>query len=106
MSKVVPLEQAASLVASGSTLGLGGMTLYRRPVTFVGALLQAGVTDLTLVSLTCSFESDLLVGAGRVRRVRTCYFGLEVFGLARHPRRGGLYAQPGLVGNRSSPSAA
>jgi glutaconate CoA-transferase subunit A len=82
MSKVVPLEQAASLVASGSTLGLGGMTLYRRPVTFVGALLQAGVTDLTLVSLTCSFESDLLVGAGRVRRVRTCYFGLEVFGLA------------------------
>ncbi|NIV39780.1 MAG: CoA transferase subunit A, partial [Anaerolineae bacterium] len=37
---------------------------------------------MTLVSLTCGFESDLLVGAGRVRRVRTCYFGLESFGLA------------------------
>lgn len=82
MSKVVPLRQAAELVASGSTLGLGGMTLYRRPVGFVKALLGTDVTDLTLISLTCGFESDLLVGAGRVQRVRTCYFGLEAFGLA------------------------
>jgi glutaconate CoA-transferase subunit A len=80
--KVISLDQAAGLVASGSTLGLGGMTLYRRPVAFVRALLGTGVTDLTLLSLTCGFESDLLVGAGRVRRVRTCYFGLESFGLA------------------------
>jgi glutaconate CoA-transferase subunit A len=70
------------MVASGSILGLGGMTLYRRPVAFVRALLGTTVTDLTLISLTCGFESDLLVGAGRVRRVRTCYFGLESFGLA------------------------
>jgi len=82
MNKIIPLEQAAKLVASGSTLGLGGMTLYRRPVAFVQALLGTGVTDLTLISLTCGFESDLLVGARRVGRVRTCYFGLEAFGLA------------------------
>jgi glutaconate CoA-transferase subunit A len=82
MSKVLPLDQAVKLVASGSTLGLGGMTLYRRPVAFVQALLRTDVTDLTLISLTCGFESDLLLGAGRVQRVRTCYFGLESFGLA------------------------
>jgi glutaconate CoA-transferase subunit A len=82
MSKVISMEEAVKLVASGSRLGLGGMTLYRRPVGFVRALLAAGVTDLTLISLTCGFESDLLVGAGRVRRLRTCYFGLEAFGLA------------------------
>jgi glutaconate CoA-transferase, subunit A len=40
------------------------------------------VTGLTLLALTCGFESDLLVGAGRVARVRTCYFGMEGFGLA------------------------
>jgi glutaconate CoA-transferase subunit A len=82
MNKVLPLEQAAQLVASGSTLGLGGMTLYRRPVAFVRALLATNVSDLTLLSLTCGFESDLLVGARRVQRLRTCYFGLESFGLA------------------------
>ena len=80
--KILSLEEAAAIVAPGSVLALGGMTLYRRPVAFVRALLAAGVGDLTLLALTCGFESDLLVGAGRVRRVRTCFFGLEAFGLA------------------------
>lgn len=82
MRKVIPLDQAVALVPSGCTLGLGGMTLYRRPVAFVQALLGTSVADLTLIALTCGFEGDLLVGAGRLRRVRTCYFGLESFGLA------------------------
>jgi glutaconate CoA-transferase subunit A len=82
MNKLISMEQAVELVRSGTTFGLGGMTLYRRPVAFVQALLKSDITDLTLISLTCGFESDLLVGAGRVDCVRTCYFGLESFGLA------------------------
>ncbi len=38
--------------------------------------------DLTLLAFTAGLESDLLVGARLVSRVRTCYFGLEIFGLA------------------------
>ncbi len=38
--------------------------------------------DLTLLAFTAGLESDLLVGAGMVSRVRSCYFGLESFGLA------------------------
>jgi glutaconate CoA-transferase, subunit A len=76
------MDQAVGLVHCGCTLGLGGMTLYRRPVAFVRALLRTDSKDLTLLALTCGYESDLLVGAGRVRQVRTCYFGLEGFGLA------------------------
>lgn len=87
MNKVIPLEKAAELVPSGCTLALGGMTLYRRPMAFVRALLrryrqQGEPKDLTLLTFTASLESDLLVGAGLVARTRTCYFGLEVFGLA------------------------
>ncbi len=82
--KRTTLEQAARLVRSGNTLALGGVTLYRRPVAFVLALLaqQPRPTDLTLLSFTAGFESDLLVGAGMVSTVRTCYFGLEAFGFA------------------------
>jgi len=82
MSKVITLMEAARFVQPGDTLALGGMTLYRRPVAFVRELLRAGTGDLTLLQMTSGLESDLLVGAGRVRRVRTCYFGLESFGLA------------------------
>jgi glutaconate CoA-transferase, subunit A len=87
MDKRLSSESAAALVASGSTLALGGMTLYRRPMAFVRALLQrhrqtGEPTGLTLLNFTAGLESDMLLGAGLVRRVRSCYFGLEIFGLA------------------------
>lgn len=84
VDKTTSLAQAAALVNSGETLGLGGMTLYRRPVGFVRALIQRPdpPRDLTLLAFTCGIESDLLIGAGLVARTRTCYFGLETFGFA------------------------
>jgi len=82
--KLITLDEAARIVKPGDTLALGGVTLYRRPVAFVRALLasEAPPDDLTLLCFTASYESDLLVGAGVVSRVRTCYFGMEIFGLA------------------------
>jgi len=87
MNKLISLPEAAALVQPGSTLALGGLTLYRRPLAFVRALLQRNRQknirfDLTLLAFTAGLESDLLVGAGLVRQTRTCYFGLEIFGLA------------------------
>jgi glutaconate CoA-transferase, subunit A len=87
LDKRISLDDAVERVESGSLLALGGMTNYRRPIGFVRALikhfLQTGQpNDLTLLSFTAGLESDLLVGAGMVSRVRTCYFGLEIFGLA------------------------
>ncbi len=80
--KVINIAAAAALVRPGDTLSLGGLTLYRRPVALVRELLRQGTGDLTLLGMTAGYESDLLVGAGRVKRVRTCYFGLEGIGLA------------------------
>jgi glutaconate CoA-transferase, subunit A len=80
----ISLEEAADLVPDHSSLALGGMTLYRRPMAFVRGLLrrQQPPRNLTLVCFTAGLESDLLVGAGCVETVRSVYFGLESFGLA------------------------
>jgi glutaconate CoA-transferase, subunit A len=82
--KVAPLSAALDLVQDNQTLGIGGMTLYRRPVAFVRALSQRPhpPRNLTLLTFTAGLESDMLVGAGLVSHSRTCYFGLESFGLA------------------------
>ncbi len=87
MDKRITLKQAANQVNSGETLALGGVTLYRRPMSFVKALIRryqatGEPKDLTLLTFTAGLESDLLVGTGMVSRVRTCYFGLEIFGFA------------------------
>ncbi len=81
------MEAAAELVHPGDMLALGGMTLYRRPVAFVRALIKkyqisSQPNELTLLAFTAGYESDLLLGAGLVSHIRTCYFGLEIFGFA------------------------
>jgi glutaconate CoA-transferase subunit A len=86
-SKLMSIEESVELVDPGSMLALGGMTLYRRPVAFVRALIKrfkqtGGPDDLTLLAFTAGYESDLLVGMGMISHVRSCYFGLEIFGLA------------------------
>src|SRR3990172_4702556 len=87
IDKLVTMVEAVERIPSGCTLALGGVTLYRRPVAFAKALVQrrrstGQPVNLTLLVFTAGFESDLLVGARMVSRVRTCYFGLEIFGLA------------------------
>lgn len=82
--KLVELRDAVALIQPGDTVALGGITLYRRPVALVYGMLseRSRLRDLTLVCFTAGYESDLLIGAGVASRIRTCYCGLEVFGLA------------------------
>lgn len=100
MNKLIPLSETPALLSPADTLGLGGMTMYRRPVAFVRELLKhahgsasASAYSLTLLAFTAGYESDLLVGAGLIKRVRSCYFGLEVFGLAP------MFTQAANLGN-------
>jgi glutaconate CoA-transferase subunit A len=87
-NKIQTLRQVVDLIPKkGATIAFGGMTLYRRPVAFALALLSRYMREqypevLTLLCFTAGIESDLLVGAGMVSKVRSCYFGLEAFGLA------------------------
>ena len=83
-NKLISMREAAARVQPGQTVALGGVTLYRRPVAFVSALLgeRTRLSDLTLLSFTGGYETDLLIGAGLVSRLRSCYCGLEIFGLA------------------------
>lgn len=83
-NKLISLEEAAGLVQAGDVLALGGLMLYRRPVSFVQALLgrQPRPQNLTVLTFTAAYETDLLIGAGSVACIRACYTGLEIFGLA------------------------
>lgn len=84
MSKCTGLREALEVIRDGHRVALGGMTLYRRPVAAALALAAAGRRNLEIVTLTGGIETDLLIGAGCVRSVRSCYMGLEFAGFAPH----------------------
>jgi len=84
MDKRRGLREALASVRDGDSVALGGMTLYRRPVAAALGLAAAGRIGLEVVTFTGGIETDLLLGAGCVRRLRSCYTGLEVVGFAPH----------------------
>jgi glutaconate CoA-transferase subunit A len=82
-------EALSMLPEEDYSIGFGGVTLYRRPMAFSIQLAHhlrglRKIPSIELFCFTAGVESDLLVGAGVVHSVRTCYFGLEVFGFAPH----------------------
>lgn len=80
------MEEATAPVGVGALLALGGMMLYRRPVAFCRALAPTA-RDLTVVTFSSGYETELLVAEGCVSRLRTCYAGMEVFGSSPLIRR-------------------
>ena len=79
MDKVI--ASARSTVADigdGATLAVGGFGLCGIPSTLINALLEAGTTDLEVVSNNAGVDDwglGLLLGAGRLRRVVASYVG-------------------------------
>lgn len=80
--KVVSLDRAVELVNSGSFLAVGGMTLYRKPIAFIRQLIKKRINNLKLLSFAGSYDVDLLIAAGCIEEIRTCYTGMEFLGLA------------------------
>lgn len=62
--------------------------LQRRPVALCRALAESEVADLELVTFSAGYETELLIAAGRVARLRTSYAGLAFFGPAPLIRAG------------------
>lgn len=85
--KLVSLAEAAALIPSGATLGLGGLMLRRHPMALIRELIRQGVHDLTLQTWVGGIDVDLLVGAGCVKRIEAAYEGLGPLGTAPNVRR-------------------
>ena len=81
---LLELPAAAALVDDGMTVGLSGFAHQNPPMAIVRELVRRGVRGLTLVSgPTSGIETDVLIGAGCVRRVVTAGVALEgVAGIA------------------------
>jgi glutaconate CoA-transferase subunit A len=87
MNKVVGLAEAVDAIFAGASVAIGGSSLSRKPMHLVRALAARGPGDLELIVDVGGPEVDLLIGVGKVRRVRYAYVGFEVMGLAPHFRR-------------------
>lgn len=68
-SKVTTLAEAVASVPNGAHLGLGGFAVQRNAIAFAHELIRQGKRDLTISQCVGGLETDLLVGAGAVRKL-------------------------------------
>jgi glutaconate CoA-transferase subunit A len=80
--KLVSLAEAAALVEDGMTVALGGMSTQFHPMAFVRELARRRVRDLTVVSMVCGIDVDLLCAAGCIKTAVIGLCSFEGFGLA------------------------
>lgn len=70
--------EAIADIPDGATLAVGGFGMCGVPAVLVGALFEAGTTDLEVVSNNAGVDGwglGVLLGAGRLRRVVASYVG-------------------------------
>ena len=72
--KVVSLEEAASFVRDGDSVGIGGSTMSRTPMGLIWALIRAKRKRLSCSRCIISSDGDLLYGSGTSDHIITSWF--------------------------------
>lgn len=76
-SVVTTVEEAATLIHDGDTIGIGGFVTTNKPCAIIRELAKQRRKDLTIVAAPSSVEVDLLIGLGCVKELITPYMGAE-----------------------------
>jgi glutaconate CoA-transferase subunit A len=76
--KVVSLEEAASFVGDGDSVGIGGSTMSRTPMGMIWALIRAGRKGLTCSRSIVSSDGDLLFASGACDHIVTSWFSQSI----------------------------
>jgi glutaconate CoA-transferase subunit A len=72
--KVVSLEEAASFVRDGDSVGIGGSTMSRTPMGMIWALIRASKKNLSCSRSIISSDGDLLLASGICDHIVTSWF--------------------------------
>src|SRR5262249_21166812 len=80
-SKLKPAAEVVRTIPDGSEIALGGFAIARNVIAVVHELIRQRKKNLTLTQCVMGMDTDLLVGAGLVRRLIVGGGSLDKFGL-------------------------
>jgi glutaconate CoA-transferase subunit A len=80
-------EAISTYVENGDLIGIGGLSFWRKPIGACRELIRQNKKDLTLCTFVGGIEVDMLVAANSVSEVRSCFVGMEIFGMANNYKK-------------------
>lgn len=87
-SKLMSLKEAISTYVQDSDLvGIGGLSFWRKPISACREIIKQNKKDLSICTFVGGIEVDTLIAGGCISEVRSCFVGMEIFGMAPHFRK-------------------
>ncbi|MGB5911812.1 MAG: CoA-transferase [Promethearchaeia archaeon] len=84
----MPLKEAISTyVQDGDLVGLGGLSFWRKPISACREIIRQEKKNLSACTFVGGFDIDILIAGGCISEVRSCFVGMEIFGMAPHYRK-------------------
>ena len=74
-------------VKDGDILGFGGLSFWRKPMAAVREIIRQQKKNLTICTFVGGMEVDMLIAGGCVSKVKACFVGMEMFGMAPNYRK-------------------
>lgn len=87
MNKRMTLEEMVGAIRPGSMVAFGGSGLQRKPMAAAKAMARMLPETVDLAVMLGGPEVDLLIGAGKVRKLHFAYVGFDRFGMAPNFRK-------------------
>jgi len=87
-SKLMTLEEAVSTyIQDGDLIGIGGLSFWRKATSACREIIRQNKKELSICTFVGGLEVDMLIAGGCVSEVRSCFIGMEIFGMAPHYRK-------------------
>ena len=87
-SKLITLKEAVSTyVNDGDIIGIGGLSFWRKPIAACREIIRQNKKDLTICTFVGGIDVDMLIAGGCISEIRSCFVGMEIFGMAPHYRK-------------------
>ena len=87
-SKLMSLKEAiSSYIQDGDLIGVGGLSFWRKPTTACHEIIRQNIKNLTLCTFVGGIEVDMLIAGGTLSKIKSCFVGMEIFGMAPHFRK-------------------
>ncbi len=87
-SKLMTLEEAVSTyVNDGDIVGIGGLSFWRKAISACREIIRQNKKDLTVCTFVGGIDVDMLIAGRCISEVKSCFVGMEIFGMAPHYRK-------------------
>ncbi|MFX1454005.1 MAG: CoA transferase subunit A [Promethearchaeota archaeon] len=87
-NKLMSLEDAISTyVQDGDLVGFGGLSFWRKAISACREIIRQNKKDLSICTFVGGLDVDMLIAGECISEVRSCFVGMEIFGMAPNYRK-------------------